>query len=60
MDRLITGLVGHKKIIIAIFVILTAVGAVLQLFVSVNYNLADYLPPDAQSTVALELSLIHI
>lgn len=47
--------VKHKKAILILFIAAAAVCAVLQSFVAVNYNMVDYLPPDAQSTKALEI-----
>ena len=47
--------IKHKRMILALFIAAAAVCAVLQSFVAVNYNMADYLPPDAQSTKALEI-----
>lgn len=37
------------------FALLAVISAVVQFFVSVNYNMIDYLPEDAQSTEALEV-----
>jgi uncharacterized protein len=46
-------IIRHKKPIVLIFGLVTLVCAFLSLFVSVNYNLVDYLPHGAQSTAAL-------
>ena len=54
MDRYTRFVVKHKKIIIALFVIVAAVCAFLSTMVGVDYKFADYLPDDAQSTVALD------
>ena len=53
MDKLKKAITGHRRAVIAVFLVLAVVSAVLMLGVSVNYNLTDYLPPDAESTVAL-------
>lgn len=53
MDRLTKAITSHQRAVIAVFLVLAVISAVLILGVSVNYNLADYLPPDAESTVAL-------
>ena len=53
MDKLTKAITGHRRAVIAVFLVLAVVSAVLMLGVSVNYNLTDYLPPDAESTVAL-------
>ncbi|MGM0904120.1 MAG: efflux RND transporter permease subunit [Bacillota bacterium] len=45
----------HKKSIVIIFGIIAAIGTIAQFFVSVNYNMVDYLPEDAQSTKAMEI-----
>jgi len=55
MDRFSNIIIKHKKIIIAIFIAIMLVCLLLLLFVDVNYNLIDYLPPDAQSTKALKI-----
>lgn len=48
-------LLKHKKIIILLFVVLTAVCSLLSLRVGVNYNLMDYLPDESPSTIALNV-----
>lgn len=55
MDKIANSIIRHKKAIIIIFVITGIVCAILQSFVKKNYNMVDYLPPDAQSTKALEI-----
>ena len=55
MDALTRGITRHKRIVIAIFITAALISAVLFLGVKVNYNLVDYLPEDAESTVALDL-----
>lgn len=55
MDVLTRGITRHRRIVIAVFLIAALVSAVLILGVSVNYDLTDYLPEDAESTVALDL-----
>ena len=55
VDSLIRGIIKHKKLVIAVFLLAMLVSAVLLLGVSVNYDLTDYLPEDSESTVALEL-----
>ena len=55
MDGLTRGITRHKRIVIAVFLVMAIVSAVLILGVSVNYDLTDYLPADAESTVALDL-----
>lgn len=55
MDRFSNVIIQHKKMVIAIFIAVTLACAFLLLFVDVNYNMVDYLPPDAQSTTALKI-----
>lgn len=45
----------HRKVILVIFIFAAVVCAVLQATVRVDYNLVDYLPKDAPSTVALKV-----
>lgn len=53
MDNLIHKLLNRKKLVIIIFIAITLVCTVCIPFVSINYNMVDYLPDDAESTVAL-------
>ena len=55
MDALTRGITRHKKIVITLFVLCALVSAVLILGVTVNFDLTDYLPEDAESTMALDL-----
>ncbi len=55
LDRFTSAIVRHKKAMIVVFVAVAAVCALLTVFVRVNYNMVDYLPPNAQSTAALKL-----
>jgi predicted RND superfamily exporter protein len=55
MDRFSNIIIRHKKAVIVIFIAVVLISLFLLLFVEVNYNMADYLPPDAQSTVALKI-----
>lgn len=57
MDGFTGGIIRHRKLVIALFLILTVCCAVLFLGVEVNYDLTDYLPEDAESTVALDLMM---
>src|SRR5690554_5755246 len=45
----------HKKIVITLFLSTAIASLLLLMFVKVNYNMVDYLPPDAQSTEALKI-----
>ncbi len=55
MKKLFTGLVNHQKLVLIVFVILFLACLVCSRLVSVNYEMADYLPPGTASTVSLEL-----
>jgi uncharacterized protein len=55
MDFLSKHIINHKKLVVSIFVAAALICAVLMTFVSVNYNMVDYLPEDAQSTRALAI-----
>ncbi len=55
MDRFAHILVRHCKVVVVVFVVLALVGAALIPFVKTNYNMVDYLPPEAQSTQAVAL-----
>ncbi len=45
----------HKKMIVIVFSILAVIGGIAQFGVSVNYNMTDYLPANAPSTVAIDV-----
>ena len=55
MDGITNSIVKYRKTIIVFFIILVLICGILSLFVDVNYNLVDYLPKEAQSTMALEI-----
>lgn len=55
MNILAKGVIKHKRLIVAVFVVITIISAILSLGVGTNYKLADYLPKDAKSTIALEI-----
>lgn len=55
MDYISRHIVSHKKRVVILFAAVGLLCAVLTAFVNVNYNMADYLPEDAQSTVALTI-----
>ncbi len=52
--RLFTWIVDKRIPIICIFLALTVICLVMKQFVAVNYDMNDYLPDDAASTVALD------
>ncbi len=55
MRKLYKHIVDHAKLVITIFLILFAVGAVCRQLVAVNYDMNDYLPSESASTQALDL-----
>ena len=57
MDKFAELIVSKRKIVIIIFLAAAAVCTCLQFFVKTNYNMADYLPPDAQSTKAYKIMI---
>lgn len=54
MEKFYRKIVDHPKLIIGIFAVLFVLCAIAKQFVSVNYDMNDYLPPDSASTVALD------
>ncbi len=48
-------IIKHKKIVLFTFLLIAVISTVAQFFVSVNYNMTDYLPDEAQSTRAIEI-----
>lgn len=55
MEKFAQGALNHRKGIIAVFLISVMLCIFLSTRVSVNYDMVDYLPEDAQSTTAIEL-----
>lgn len=55
MNRFTHIVTKYKKSVVLIFSLLTVVSIIFSLLASVNYNLVDYLPQDAQSTNAIRL-----
>ncbi len=49
------GIIRHKKTILLMFLCVALLSALLSLKVSVNYDMVDYLPKDAQSTTAIKI-----
>lgn len=54
MQKFYSRVVSNPKKILVFFVAMAVVGAILQSFVKVNYDMKDYLPEDSKSTVSLE------
>ncbi|SDY22412.1 hypothetical protein SAMN05421736_101710 [Evansella caseinilytica] len=55
MTDIAAQIIKYRKPIVIVFTIVTVISAIALFFVSVNYNLSDYLPEEAQSTQALEV-----
>ena len=55
MDRFASFVTSRRKPIVIFFIAAAAFCAFLSSFVGVNYKMADYLPPSAQSTTALSI-----
>ena len=55
MERISNAVIKNRKIIVAIFLAVTVISSFLLFFVSVNYDMVDYLPKDANSTQALSI-----
>lgn len=55
LERLCAKILRHQKLVIIVFLAAAAVCGVLLFGVTVNYRMADYLPPDAPSTHAMEV-----
>ena len=55
MKKFFTQVVRHRRLIMALFVVMALIGIPMQNQVSVNYDLTDYLPSDSASTIALDV-----
>ncbi|WP_186326655.1 RND family transporter [Cytobacillus oceanisediminis] len=55
MNSIAEKIIKHKKAVVIAFALFALLSTVAQFFVSVNYNMVDYLPEDAQSTKAMEI-----
>ena len=53
MEKIAEGIIRRRRPVMAVFLILAVLCAVLLLGVDVNYDLTDYLPSDTNSTQAL-------
>ncbi|MBR3737586.1 MAG: MMPL family transporter, partial [Eubacterium sp.] len=53
MDKVLNKLLKRRKLVAAVFIVATVLCAACIPFVSINYNMVDYLPDTAQSTRAL-------
>lgn len=55
MRKFYSVVVSNPQKILVCFISLAILGAILQNFISVNYEMADYLPEDSPSTVSLDI-----
>lgn len=55
MEKIYRWVIDHARIIIIVYAIAFIVCGICQQFVSVDYDMNDYLPEDSASTVALDL-----
>lgn len=55
MKKFYRAVVGHPKLVIAIFAILFVICGICKSAIKVDYDMNDYLPEDSASTVALDL-----
>lgn len=55
MRRFYKALVNHPKTAIGIFLVATVVSGFLSTMVKVNYDVADYLPENSPSTIAIDV-----
>jgi uncharacterized protein len=55
LKKITNYIVNHKLLIVIIYVTLVVLSLILSLGVSVNYNLADYLPDEAGSKKAIQI-----
>lgn len=55
MKKFYEKIVNHPKLIFAVFGVLILISLLCKPFISVNYDMNDYLPPDTASTVALDV-----
>ncbi|MGN1133888.1 MAG: RND family transporter, partial [Oscillospiraceae bacterium] len=55
MKKFYTNITAKPKLVMAVFILMAAVCAILRSYVSVNYDMNDYLPDDSKSTVSLDV-----
>lgn len=54
-EKFFTGVVKHKRAVIALFVLAAIVGALLRPLVEINYDMNDFLPDGVASSTALDV-----
>lgn len=55
MKKFYTAVLKHRKAVLAVFAVAFVACLICSQLVSVNYEIADYLPPETASTISLEL-----
>ena len=55
MDKFSQAIIKHKKSVLVAFLIVAVLSAVFSSLVTINYDMVDYLPKDAQSTTAIKI-----
>ncbi|MFZ5988252.1 MAG: efflux RND transporter permease subunit [Bacillota bacterium] len=55
MDKLSHAVIKYKKGVLIVFLIVAVLSTIFSSLVSVNYDMVDYLPKDAQSTTAIKI-----
>lgn len=55
MEKTAKKILEHRRAVILLFVALALLGGIMSINVRVNYSLTDYLPKEANSTIALSL-----
>lgn len=55
MEKVYRGILTHRRLVVVLFVAVALACARLVPLVKVNYDMVDYLPPEAQSTTAVQL-----
>jgi predicted RND superfamily exporter protein len=56
MNRISKFVTGKTKFVVILFTVMALVCALLMLMVTINYKITDYLPKNAQSTVAISIN----
>ncbi len=55
MDNFLQAVIKYKKSVLIAFLIVAILSSAVSILVSVNYDMGDYLPKDAQSTTAIKI-----
>lgn len=55
MKKLFAKILRHRRLVIAFFIIMALGGGISSQFVSVNYDMKDYLPEGTESSISLEV-----